>query len=727
MAQNRPFTVKMIFCLLSEVFIYLFDNTCAYMPYLFSFTKNGILCVGLMHFLHLTAVAQNPLKDSTQVLEMITVQAYEYERPIQDIPVAVSVLLKKDFDRFNNTSFVPVFNAAPGVRMEERSPGSYRLSIRGSTLRSPFGVRNVKVYWNNLPLTDPGGNTYLNLVDFSMIQQAEIVKGPGASVYGAGTGGVLLLQGSTPEYNRKQIVLSTTGGSFGMRRFNLGWQNSSDKFNSTIQYAHQQADGYREQSKMIRDVFMAQGNYTPDDKRVISVNVLYADLLYQTPGALTKIQYDTFPRQARPASGPSRSAVEQKATIFNKTFYSSVSHEYTITTKWMNRTGAYGTFTRFENPAIRNFERKTEQSFGMRSVTSYSGERLKINLGGEYQNGFSPIRVYGNNGGVVGPLQTDDEITSTSALLFSQFDLSLPLEFFLTVGASVNFYEIGFHRLAPNPTKAQRNFTPVFSPRIAVLKKITNSFSVYGSFSQGFSPPTVADLYPSTAVFDQRLNPERGNNYEIGVKGNALHKTLMFEITSYDFQLKQTIVSRRDTTKNDDPEYFVNAGNTSQKGLEVNISWMPVITANSSLKDVRLWASYTLAHYRFKNYVQGLDDYSNNKVTGTPPNTFVAGVDLYLRNGFYTNITVNYVDPTPLNDANSDYAKAYTLVGGRFGFRFAHFNSLPLDIFCGVDNALNIKYSLGNDLNAVGGRFYNAAAPQNFFVGLRSNLILKKN
>ncbi|MEJ0103149.1 MAG: hypothetical protein WDO19_11585 [Bacteroidota bacterium] len=43
-------------------------------------------------------------------------------------------------------------NNTPGVRMEERSPGSYRLNLRGSTLRSPFGVRNVKVYlgWNSI-------------------------------------------------------------------------------------------------------------------------------------------------------------------------------------------------------------------------------------------------------------------------------------------------------------------------------------------------------------------------------------------------------------------------------------------------------------------------------------------------------------------------------------------------------------------------------------------------
>ena len=60
--------------------------------------------------------------------------------------------------------------------MDERSPGSYRLNIRGSSLRSPFGVRNVKIYYDGIPFTDPGGNTYLNQLGFYNIQSVEILK-----------------------------------------------------------------------------------------------------------------------------------------------------------------------------------------------------------------------------------------------------------------------------------------------------------------------------------------------------------------------------------------------------------------------------------------------------------------------------------------------------------------------------------------------------------------------
>ena len=72
--------------------------------------------------------------------------------------------------------------------MEERSPASYRMNIRGSTLRSPFGVRNVKVYLDDIPFTDAGGNTYLNQLSYYNFNSIEVLKGPGGSLYGAGTG-----------------------------------------------------------------------------------------------------------------------------------------------------------------------------------------------------------------------------------------------------------------------------------------------------------------------------------------------------------------------------------------------------------------------------------------------------------------------------------------------------------------------------------------------------------
>jgi len=687
----------------------------------------------LLLFMPLTLRAQKkdslilPSADSATLLNEITTQAYEYGRPLKDVPASIGIIAQKDFERFSSTSILPALNAIPGVRMEERSPGSYRLAVRGSSLRSPFGVRNVKVYWNDLPFTDPGGNTYLNLFDFSNVQKAEIIKGPGASLYGAGTGGVLLLKSQNSGYDQTRLDAAIVHGSFGLNRFNASWHSSSSKQNISVQYSHQQSNGYRQQSAMQRDVIIASGNFSIDTKRTISVNVLYGHLNYETPGALTKTEFDLDPSQARPTVGQSKGAVSQKAAITNNTIYSSVSQEYQINPRWSNRTGLYSTFTRFNNPTTRNYERRTELSYGARSVTKFTSTIMKLDFGGEFQQGFSPIKVYDNNQGTSGSLQTDNEIMSTTGMFFVQTDFTLPAGFFLTTGLSYNFYNIDFSQYSNPAAHENRDFKPVLSPRIALLKQVSSSVGIYGSFSHGFSPPTVAELYPSRSIFDKDLSAERGNNYEVGIKGNAVHNVIKFELAAYLFKLNNAIASRRDTTIQGDPEYFVNAGTTNQKGLEATVAWQPrLVEAANVINNIRLWTSYTYAHYRFGNYLKDVDDLSGNRLTGTTPHIIVAGFDFSTRKGLYANITFTYTDRIPLDDANKSFATGYSLLACRMGYKIKLWR-LPMEFFGGGDNLLDVKYSLGNDLNAVGGRYYNAASPRNYFVGFKTSLVSQHN
>src|SRR5678810_486888 len=73
------------------------------------------------------------------------------------------------------------------------------------------------------PYTDAGGNTYLNVLGFHNVQFIEILKGPAGSLYGAGTGGVLLINntiaGSTPA-----AAASFSAGSYGLRSYVLSAQ-----------------------------------------------------------------------------------------------------------------------------------------------------------------------------------------------------------------------------------------------------------------------------------------------------------------------------------------------------------------------------------------------------------------------------------------------------------------------------------------------------------------------
>jgi iron complex outermembrane receptor protein len=338
----------------------------------------------------------------------------------------------------------------------------------------------------------------------------------------------------------------------------------------------------------------------------------------------------------------------------------------------------------------------------------------KISLGGEYQYFNSPITVYGNSYGVIDTVQTDDKLKSSLLLFFAQAEFDLAHDFFVTLGASATFLNYRFHTLYPVPDIQQkRNFDPEFSPRLAILKKI-NSISLYASVSKGFSPPSLAEVRPSAGTYNNDLNPERGLSYEFGFRGHLVKRQLQYDVSAYDFSLDETIVIQRTA---DGAEYFVNAGETSQRGIEAKLSWTPNLTSRI-IRAFTLWSSYTYNHYRFENYENDGNNFSGNRLTGVAPTIALFGLDVTIKK-FYANVTANYTDAIPLNDANTAYASEYFLLGARVGYQSAVSDSFSFEVFTGIDNALDKRYSLGNDLNAIGGRYYNAAAPRNFYAGVK--------
>ena len=173
---------------------------------------------------------------------------YDANRKLLETPGSVSVLDQQRMAAYGETSLVAPMNTLPGVRMEERAPGSYRIAIRGSALRAPFGVRNVKVYWNNIPFTEPSGLTFFNLLDLANMEKVEVIKGPTGSIYGAGTGGALNIESMSGKQDEKSISVGATLGSFGLQRYTAAINNNNDQRQLTFKYARQASDGYREQN-----------------------------------------------------------------------------------------------------------------------------------------------------------------------------------------------------------------------------------------------------------------------------------------------------------------------------------------------------------------------------------------------------------------------------------------------------------------------------------------------
>ncbi|MFC7669654.1 TonB-dependent receptor plug domain-containing protein [Hymenobacter humi] len=88
----------------------------------------------------LGAVAQTqPDTAHAVALPEATVTGYGQRLPLRRTAAAVSVLDARVIEQFSPTALTQAVNTLPGVRLEERATASYRLNIRGSTLRSPLG------------------------------------------------------------------------------------------------------------------------------------------------------------------------------------------------------------------------------------------------------------------------------------------------------------------------------------------------------------------------------------------------------------------------------------------------------------------------------------------------------------------------------------------------------------------------------------------------------------
>lgn len=673
--------------------------------------------------------AQMPVKDSATLLQQVVVKAFESNRQLFETPVSVNVVEEKSIQRFSGTTLVPAVNTIPGVRMEERSPGSYRLSIRGSLLRSPFGIRNIKIYVDDLPFTDAGGNTYLNLIDPLALHSAEILKGPASSLYGAGTGGAVILNTSKePSINKlshNNLQMQLQGGSYGLFAENFKWSHLSSKNNLQVTQSHLQSDGYRENSRLRKDVCHFSSTHVLGKKDILKAHVLLADLYYQTPGGLTLAQWQANPKQSRPATPSLPGAVQQKAAIYNKTFFTGVSNTLQLSKKWSNVSSAVFNYTAFKNPFITNYEKRKEASRGVRTKFAYDAVTnntiaVKFIAGAEWQTTFAHIDNYGNRAGVADTVQTKDEVNAFQRFYFLQTDVAVNKKLFFNAGASTNQFTYRYERTSGNPISPEKtkDFDAVVSPRIAVAYTITKNIAARIIASKGFSTPTIAEVRPSEGSFFESLQPEYGWNYEAGIRGGFVKNRLQYDVNVYQFNLNNAIV-RRTTTSG--AEYFINAGGTLQKGMELLLSYQLLENRERFISNLKLSTSITANNYRFKNYKVTTNDYSGNKVTGVPQNIIVNTLDVILKQGLNLNVTYNYTNKLPLTDANTFYAEDYHLLQCKAGYKL-NLKKLLLEIFAGADNIFNENYSLGNDINAAGNRFYNAAPIRNYFAGIKLRL-----
>lgn len=690
------------------------------------FFKRHILKSTLLFLLLLSSsivtFSQVSPTDSLKLNEVV-IKGYYNKQPILRSVSAVVLIDSNLIKNQQSNSLVGIFNTASGVRMEERSPGSYRLSLRGSLLRSPFGIRNIKIYVNNFPLTDAGGNTYLNALDATAVGNLEIYKGPEASIFGANTGGAVLI--STPDLTQNKIDASIIAGSYGLFHQTSNIQQSFKNYRFSFTEGYQKSNGFRENSALNRKYFQTVHQWDYSKVGNLELFAFYSNLNYQTPGGLTAEQVMQNPRFARPSTSKTPGAIAQQAAIYNKTVFGGISNTYQVNSKFKHVISLFTSYTDFKNPFITNYEKRYESTLGLRTFLEFTTADKHVNwnaqIGLESSGTKSQIKNFKNDAGLASTMQVYDNLKANQDFAFMRLNFDLDRKLLIELSSSLNFFNYKYERFFPIAShEEKRRFNEQFMPKVAASYLINSEFSIRASVSKGYSPPTTAEVRPSGNVINNDLQAESGWNYETGFRFKTKNNRFYANINVFNFQLKNAIVRRQ---KDIDTEYFLNAGGTEQNGIEVETVFQ-ILKNNSEafLNNLYLRSSYTYSHFRFKGFVDGTSNYSGNKLTGVPEYNVISNLEFSFNKGFYFFVQHNYTSAIPLNDSNTTFANHYHIVEMKGGIRSLKIKKTGLDIFAGINNLFNEKYSLGNDLNAANDRYFNPAAGINFYSGISVKL-----
>lgn len=610
----------------------------------------------------------------------------------------------------------------PGVRTEERSPGSYRIAVRGSTIRSPFGIRNIKVYLNEFPLTDAGGNTYLNLIDFNLVNRAEILKGPDGSLFGANSGGVLKIVTDPDPGDSISFKVRLSGGSF--ETYNESLQTTfklSNHLLSIGQSIHS-TKGYRDHSAFGRVNLILSDRWSYNVRSSLKSFFTYSRLKYQTPGGLTFEQWEQDPKSARPPTSMLPGAEEQDANVSNSSFYGGILHESRINQLYHSIL-VFGSFTDFTNKFITNIETHSENNIGFRTLLesghSINNFAIRFIIGSEFQKSINKIKNFGNKSGTIDTIQSRDDLKAIQTIIFGRTSLIYKNRLITEISTGINFnkYEI-LNFNTSTPEIKNHNFEPHLLPKLEISYLIKRNVSVRISTGRGYSLPSFAEIRPSGNILNTSLMPEQGYNYETGIRMSSKNYRIWIDLSFYQYRLKNAIVR---STNEDGVESFSNTGSIKQLGLESLVDFKLIqYTSSKIIQSASIIISSTNCNYNFQDYIKDSINLDGNRVTGVPNFTLSIEFLAKFKNKLSFVSRYNYQSSVPLNDANSDYSDVASLLFLKAGLDLNikdHF----LACYLAIDNLLNTKYSLGYDFNAFAGRYFNSAPLRTLQIGFTFN------
>ena len=649
-----------------------------------------------------------------------TVTATRTEQELSAVPMAVAVVGRETIEvGQRRASLDESLRGIPGLLVQNRRSYSVSGGV-GLAIRRPqsrFGIRGLALLQDGIPITTADGTTEPGNVDIGSMGRIDVIRGPSSVLYGNAAGGVINV---TTEFNPERRVTFEPDiqfGSYGYNRQQMkvtGREGGTDYFVNVSRF---ETDGFRGQSQAeIRQANIVVSNQISSATEIRGVFNFYDSPFAGAPSFLNEEDARNNPRMGRDR------AVAQNWNEVTTQGQGGVTIEHRFSGGAILRATGWGVGRDLEATGVGQIidlgrkgggfrtEALGETRVGEFPLTWTTGFDLSAQNDARNEFRLVPSPVSGGDSSR-GSLLVDQQEDVLSLGPFVQAALEVHPRWQLNGGVRFDYFDFTAddRKLDDGDQSGSRTMSAA-SPSVGVTFLAANGLNLYSSLSTAYETPTAQELsnQPSgEGGFNQALEPEDLTSWEIGVRGLAEPARLRYEVAFYTAKVTNGLVPFE---RPDGVVFFTNAGETSRNGVEMLVEWVP--DSNFSAR-----FSYTYQDFTFDEFILDGDDFAGNVEPGAPPHQVFAGVTHRAPFGLTSIAQFRWVDEYTVNNANTAFNWAYTVVDLRFALdrRWGDADFRP---FIGLDNLFDERYNAWTITNGFGGRYYDPSPGREVYGGV---------
>ena len=567
----------------------------------------------------IAASAGTASQDSPMLQEVVVTAQKRTER-LQDVPVAVTAVSGEALEAVHATSLADYAAYIPSLQVISflGQPGQVNLALRGITTGSTAANQSVAIYVDDVPVGSSsiyagGGSSGIDMLPYD-VERIEVLEGPQGTLYGASAlGGLLKYVTKDPNLQQTEFRAGLDGsGVYNGTKAGYGLRASAnvpvipDQMGFSLSASHVYSPGYidnvptstRSFNSGVQDAVRAALLWAPNARWSLELSALYNRSPFNGTGAVSVNsapdqpvlgRYDNTDVEADSNNVSTQLYIARLRYDLGWSALTSVSsYSRMISYSQVDGTsifypffGVYAPFTtrsdvkkltqevRFTSPSQQTLEWVTGLFFTGEDATAGQTGRALIPGTDEPDPVFDPLIV------------TDEPSHFREAAVFGNatyhftpaWDVSAGLRYSHnkqsvqeTAYGSLFEAPASAPEVTPFPDVSQNKVTWSVSSSY----HLTHDQMLYARIATGYRPGGANKIAPDAPP---TFGPDTTTNYEIGLKSEWLERRLLFNLTGFYIDWKDTQVTGVTPLF---LTYISNAGAAVSKGAELAMSLMPL-------------------------------------------------------------------------------------------------------------------------------------------------------